>query len=91
MPCRSRASFASAAKSGWLSVSAIVAGETPHFSASLSRSRSLSSLVSGDTAESVPIVVEGLGRRCKQASYYAALDPVALAGLRMASSIHRSL
>ena len=42
-------------------------------------------------AESVPIVVEGLGRRCKQASYYAALDPVALAGLRMASSIHRSL
>ena len=41
--------------------------------------------------ESVPIVVEGLGRRCKQASYYAALDPVALAGLRMASSIHRSL
>ena len=45
----------------------------------------------GYKVESVPIVVEGLGRRCKQASYYAALDPVALAGLRMASSIHRSL
>ena len=45
----------------------------------------------GPRQESVPIVVEGLGRRCKQASYYAALDPVALAGLRMASSIHRSL
>ena len=46
---------------------------------------------SSKKGESVPIVVEGLGRRCKQASYYAALDPVALAGLRMASSIHRSL
>ena len=48
-------------------------------------------VVTDESVESVPIVVEGLGRRCKQASYYAALDPVALAGLRMASSIHRSL